>query len=394
MPKLLQNHLTVRRIEAETRPGLHADGGGLYLHVRPGSKTWIFRYAFAGRRRDMGFGPVRDVPLREARDLAYEARRQVRAGSDPLIERHGEKAAVQEARAEQHTAKHTTVEEAVRTYVQAKKGGWSPLYTSMWDSSMRLYVEPVIGKLPVHKISTEIVLQIIEPLWLTKPRLAQDLRIRLNGMLKFAIAKNWHKGPNPAAMDNLGVFLSATPKSVERPMLDYKELPAFMRELRASNHVGRDLLEFIILTGARLDEARCLPWRELKLADRWWVCPPERMKEGEEHRVPLSTAAMAVIERMQAIRQNRYVFAGPRVDILNKGAADKTLKFLRRGVTVHGFRSTFATWAGEETDYEDAMIEISIAHAVGNEVRRRYQRGDKLAKRARLMEDWAAYCAG
>jgi integrase len=384
--------LTARKLRALTAPGLYGDGGNLYLQVRgPERRSWLFRYMINGRARSMGLGHLNEVSLAEARSKAGDARKLVREGVDPLNDR-----AAAAAR-----SKVITFSEAADRYITAHESGWrSALHRAAWRSTLAIHVEPVIGKLPVEAIDTALVLKVLTPIWQTKTESASRIRGRIERVLSFATVQRWRTGPNPAQWRG-HLQLMLPPRSKVQPVkhyeaLDWREAPAFMAKLRAQDTVGARALEFAILTAARPSEARGATWDEVDLEAAFWTIPGERMKAEKAHRVPLSKAALALLESMSPMRSvGGPVFPGRSLRLpLAHPSLIRPLRRMGYGdLTVHGFRSTFRDWAAEATAYPNHVVEQALAHTIGNAVEAAYRRGDLFAKRVALMNDWAAYLA-
>jgi integrase len=386
--------LTVAKV-GSFGPGYHADGGGLYLQVAPGGgRSWIFRYQIAGRRRDMGLGSTSIVGLAEARRVAHECRRLLFEGIDPLErKRAGRSAAALEA------AKAITFRQCAEGYIAAHKAGWRDHKSQQqWEQSLAAYVYPLFGTLPVQAIDVGLVLKAIESLWTEKPETASRVRGRIESVLDWATARGYRTGENPARwrghLENLLPKRSKVRKVEHHPALPYPEIAAFVAELRQQEGVAARALEFAILTAARSGEVLGARWSEFDMANRIWTIPGDRMKAGKEHRVPLSDAAMAVVEQMAAVRLNDYVFPG-----LKKGQSASTntmfyaLRHMNRGdLTAHGFRSTFRDWCAEHTAFPAEVAEMALAHVVGDKVEAAYRRGDLFEKRRQLAEAWAKFC--
>ena len=381
--------LTALKLRKLTKPGLYSDGGNLYLQVRgPQQRSWLFRYMIQGRARSMGLGHVDDVSLVEARNKADAARKLVREGTDPLDVR-----ATEQAR-----AKAITFGEAAERYVTTQEAGWrSAEHGATWRATLAADVVPVIGKIPVEAIDTDLVLKVLNPIWRVKPETASRIRGRIEKVLSYAIVQGWRSGPNPAAWrGHLQLTLPAVRKV--RPVqhfaaCDWREAPAFMAKLREQNGMGARALEFAILTAARSGEVRGATWDEIDLERAVWTIPGSRIKAGKEHRVPLSAAALDLLRSVALLRaEGRPVFRGPKPQPMTDRALTYPLEQMgRRDLTVHGFRSTFRDWAAEATSYPNHVVEQALAHTIGNAVEAAYRRGDLFEKRAALMADWAAY---
>jgi integrase len=377
---------------------MHADGGGLYLQVTEGAdgtprKSWLFRYTLAGRERQMGLGPLSDVPLAEARDSALAARELRRAGKDPIAEREAARA---EARSV--AAKTMSFDECATAYIAAHRAGWRNLkHAAQWSSTIATYCSPVFGKLPVQLVDVGLVMKAIEPLWAAKPETASRIRGRLERILDWARIRGYRDGENPARwrghLDHLLPARGKVRRVRHHAALPYAEIPAFVAALRGRDAVAARALEFAILTAARTGEVLGATWSEIDLDARVWTIPAERMKSGREHRVPLVDRAIEIIKNMVASKQNDYIFYGDRRAALSNMSLLMLLRRIGRNVTTHGFRSTFRTWAAECTNYPREVVEAALAHVVGNKVEAAYQRGDMLDKRRPLMAQWEKYCA-
>jgi integrase len=389
--------LSAARLRSLTTPGLYGDGGNLWLQVRgPNRRSWLFRYTLDGKARVMGLGTARDVSLAEARNRADAARALLRNGVDPLAHRDAARAAVAAA-----AARAVTFHEVTERYVAAHEVGWrSTRHRADWRASMVQHVLPTLGALPIGAIDTSLVLQVLEPLWTTIPETASRLRGRIESVLSYATARGWREGPNPAVWrGHLQLMLPAVRKVRSKQhfaALDWREAPAFMAELRALERIGAKALQFLVLTAARAGEVRGATWGEIDTAAAMWTLPASRMKAGRAHRVPLSPAALTVLDEVALLRsESGPVFPGPRLrrPITSATLARALRQLGRADLTVHGFRSTFSDWAAEATSYPNHVVEQALAHTIGSAVEAAYRRGDLFAKRVALMDDWAAYLA-
>jgi integrase len=386
--------LTTIRVQQKKSRGLYGDGGGLFLQVSiGGTKSWIFRWKEAGKFRSMGLGPIHTITLAEARDKARECRKLRLDGKDPIEERKGLRAA---ARLE--TAKAMTFRECAEAYIAAKAPGWrSAQHAKQWAASLKDYVYPVFEDLPVQAIDLGLVLKAIEPVWKTRTETASRVRGRIESVLDWATVRGYREGDNPARwrghLESLLPGRSKVRRVEHHAALPYSEIGAFMAGLRQQQGVAAQALEFAILTAARTGEVIGARWDEINIADRLWTIPPERMKAGKEHRVPLSDAAMAVIERVRGSGSGQHVFPGRRGRPLSGAAMLMLLRRMGRGdLTVHGFRSSFRDWAAERTAFPAEIAEMALAHAVGSAVEQAYRRSDMFQKRRQLAEQWATFC--
>ncbi len=392
MPRTLYR-LSPLKVRTLKRKGLHADGGGLYLRVsNSGTKGWIFRFGTNGKLRDHGLGPVHTVGLAEARELAHECRKLRLQGIDPIAHKRGALAARNAA-----LAKTLTFAECAAAYVKGHEAGWrSALHGRQWISSLQRHVYPVIGALPVSAIDTATVMKVVEPLWRTVPETAGRVRQRIEAVLDWARVRGYREGENPARwrghLDRLLPARAKVQAVAHLAALPYAEIGAFMAQLRQLTSTGARALEFAILTAARTGEVLGARWPEIDLANAVWVIPAARMKNGREHRVPLSGAALRLLKGMQSAHENEFVFPGRHGPLEGKALRRVLQRLGRDSITPHGFRSCFRDWCGEVTTFPREVAEAALAHVSGDAVERAYRRGDALQKRRELMEAWAAYC--
>lgn len=385
--------LTVRTV---TRPGLHADGAGLYLQVGTrGSKSWLYRYTRNGRARTMGLGSVNAVTLAEARDLAENCRRALARGIDPIDARQEE-----HRRQRLEAARVMTFKNCAEAYIQAHEAGWrNEKHAGQWNATLANYVYPVFGDLPVQVVDTALVIRVLEPIWRTKTETASRVRGRIEAVLDWATSRKYRQGDNPARwkghMENLLPPRSKVRRVVHHPALPFEETGTFMAELRRQDGIAARGLEFQVLTAARTGEVIGARWGEFDLGKKVWTIPAERMKSGKQHRVPLSSAALAILEKMREVRQSDFVFPGAvsRKPLSSMAFLQLLKRMKRDDLTAHGFRSTFRDWAAERTGYPRDVVEMALAHTIRDRVEAAYRRGDLFEKRRRLMEDWAKYCA-
>ncbi len=362
------------------KPGMHADGGGLYLRVVEGrdglTRSWVFRF----KGRYMGLGSVHTWTLTQARERAREARQRLQDGIDPIEHRRHQRA-IQGAQ----TAKFRSFAGAAEDYMKRFEGSWkSKRHWEQWRQTLDHFILPVLGELDVASIDTEHVMKVLQPIWQAKPETASRVRGRIERILAFAGID-----PNPARWrGHLQYRLAGRNKArdvVHLAALPWREMPAFMARLGELEDIPAAALAFTILTACRLGEVLGATWDELNLEDRTWTIPKARMKRDREHRVPLSDAAMEILERMAAIRHDERVFP------ISAMALRRTLRRLKPGVTVHGFRSSFRDWASENSNVPDRVVEAALAHVVGDRTEAAYRRGDLFERRRELMQAWARY---
>ena len=379
-----------------TTPGLYADGGNLYLQVAVNgdsvARSWIFRFAIDGKRREMGLGAVHTFGLKDARAKAAELRKLVYEGRDPIAERDAQRAALAAA-----SAKRRTFDECVASYSRAHSPKWSAKHAYQWGSAMTRFASPVLGKLPVDIIDVSFVVRVLEPIWHERPEVASRLRGAIESVLAWATVRQFRSGDNPARWTNHLEELLPSRREIlpveHFAALAYRDVPGLIAKLRERSGIVGRALEFLILTASRSGEVLGARWDEIGLAERVWTVPAERMKSRREHRVPLCDRALAILNEMKLYRRNGFVFPSERRENLGESPMRELLKRLGYKATIHGMRSTFRDWAGEQTNFAREVCEAALAHAIGNKVEQAYRRGDALEKRRRLMEAWADFCS-
>lgn len=375
------NKLSDRRIKSDLPRGRYGDGGGLWLEVRDG-KRWVFLYRFEGRSRSMGLGPLRDVSLARARELARECRQNLADRIDPITRRNEGPRAV------------PTFGVVADAYIDSMAPQFRNLkHLAQWRMTLGdTYCRALRAK-RIDAIGTEDVLATLRPVWLVKPETAGRIRGRIERVIDAARAQGLRTGENPARWrGHLDHLLPRRPRMSRGHFraLPVGDLPGFLVRLRASQTVSARALEFVILTAARTGEAIGARWEEID-GDLWTV-PGARMKAGRDHRVPLTPRALDILEEMRAFG-SAWVFPGlRRARPLSNMAMLELLKDLAVPVTVHGFRSTFRDWAGDYTSHPREVIEAALAHVVGDRVEAAYRRGDALDRRRSLMLAWESYC--
>jgi integrase len=375
--------------------GMYADGGGLYLQVSAnGSRSWIFRFKQNGRSRDMGLGSLTAVSLAAAREIAADCRRKRSAGLDPIENRKAER-----LQAQLSTARSMTFDQCRDAFIEAHNSAWgNAKHRAQWTNSLTTYVGPVFGPMPIQSVDVALVTKVLEPIWSTKPETASRVRGRIERVLDWAKVRGFRQGENPARwrghLDALLPAHNKVRKVKHHAALPYAQIGAFMAALRTREAVAARALEFTILTAARTGEVLGARWDEIDFQAKVWVVPPNRMKSGREHRVPLSLLAISVLEEMQARHQEDLVFPGDRrgKPLSNMAMLMMLRRMDRADLTAHGFRSTFRDWAAECTNFPAEVAEAALAHVVGDKVEAAYRRGDLFEKRRRLMEAWAVYC--
>ena len=380
-------------------PGLHADGGGLYLRVEAaGARRWVFIVRRKDKRSEMGLGPLSDISLARARELAQEARGVAREGKDPIAERRRARAALQAV----------SFGELADQLVDDLESQWkNPKVPQQWRNTLKVDAASLRPKL-VSQITTEDVLAVLKPIWTVKPVTASRLRGRIERVLDAAKATGKREGENPARWrGHLSLLLPRGRREKRHhAALPYDQIRSFCSKLRSLRlHGARSIstlaLYFTILTAARSSEVLFAAGREIDQRQAIWTIPAERMKSGREHRVPLSASALAIAKDRIKIVGDGYLFPGLARDLqtgerkpLSNMAMSKVLDLMGYGdYTVHGFRSTFRDWGGDRTAFAREIVEAALAHIVGDEAEQAYRRSDALERRRKLMDAWAEYCA-
>jgi integrase len=385
--------------------GYYADGGGLYLNVKPdGRKYWCFRWrdrharyttpksTGVGKLREKGLGRYGryDVSLTEARELAGSCRRMLRQGKDPIEQ------ARQMSR--DGTAKNTpspTFGECITRYVNAHQSSWrNEKQAQQWSSMLNRHAAPLLT-LPVAVINADHVLECLEPIWGIKTETATRVRQRIESVLDWAARCHYRSAENPARwrghLDRVLPQPSRLKKPKSRAALHYQKLNPFMAALRNVDSLAARALELQILTATRPGDVVAAQWSEFGLKGAVWNIPASRFKANLEHTVPLSPPALRLLKNLQ--RTADYVFPGRSGSSgITTAAGMKLLKTLQPGITQQGFRITFREWAVNQSGYPAEVI----AHALGPQSKdtaaAAYLRSDLIAQRARLMSDWAMFC--
>ncbi|MGA8653668.1 MAG: integrase arm-type DNA-binding domain-containing protein [Xanthobacteraceae bacterium] len=394
MPKEV-NRLSAVKVASTKKPGFYADGDGLYLQVTDsGSRSWVFRFKTCGRTRDMGLGSLNTVGLAEARGMAAECRRQRLQGIDPIEARKSGR-----AQAQLDAARSITFDNCRDKFIASHSAAWAnDKHLKQWESTLKTYVTPVFGALPVQNVDVSLVLKVLEPIWTTKPETASRVRGRIERILDWAKARGFRQGENPARWRGHLDILLAPRGKVRRvrhhAALPYRELPGFLLKIRQRDAIAARALEFVILTAARTGEVLGARWDEIDLENKIWTVPANRMKAKREHRVPLSATALAIVKWLKVIQQNDFVFPGERRNrpLSNMSMLMMLRRIGREELTVHGFRSTFRDWAAEQTNFPREVAEAALAHVIADRTEAAYRRGDLFEKRRSLMAAWAAYC--
>ena len=376
--------LSAAKIRALKEPGRYSDGDGLILTLKaPKVGNWTLRATINGRRRDIGLGALSLVTLAEAREAAFEMRRDISRGLDPILERKRKQLVI------------PTFEEAARSVFEEQREGWkNAKHIWQWMATLERHVFPVIGDRLVNDIEGPIIREVLSPIWLEIPDTARRIKQRIGVVLDWAYANGLRATEAPIRSIARGLPKQPT-RDNHYAAMAYDHIPVFLQELRRRSSAARLALEFVVLTATRSGEVRGAKWDEVDTKNRLWTIPKDRMKMGKAHGVPLNSVTLGLLERAKPFHApcSNLIFPGRNV---MKPLSDMTLiKILRDNelpFTVHGFRSSFRDWVAEQTNHPGEVAEAALAHSVANKVEAAYRRTDYLEKRRVLMDEWSSYC--
>ena len=394
MPKriLEKTALEVSRLRDD---GVYSVGGapGLHLQIIGGSRVWVFRYRFMHQRRRMGLGSFPTVSLAAAREAARQAIALRDSGIDPLKARSDEREAARLAHAQL-----LEFDKAADAFISEHESTWrNAKHAQQWRNTLTTYASPHFGRLSVAEIDQSHVLRALSPIWKTKTETATRVRGRIEQVLDWATAHGHRTGPNPARWRGQLEHILANPEKVapvkHRAAVPVADLPAAYQQIAAVDGQSARALCFLILSAVRSGEVRGMVWSEVDLEAGLWVIPAERMKANREHRVPLSTQAVALLRTQHAAREElvEHVFPSNRKGALSDMAFTALMRRHKLAAVPHGFRSTFRDWAGETTHHPRDAVELCLAHTIDTKTEAAYRRGDMLEKRAAIMQEWADY---
>jgi integrase len=364
---------------------------GLQLLYKPSeTKYWLLRFAFNGKRHELGIGPFPEISPKEARQIAQEARTLIAKGENPLTSKLAQKAQIKALE-----RKKITFKDFALTCVMDKQSEWSSdKHAAQWTYSLEKFAFPVIGEMALDEIDTDDILKILTPIWKSKTETASRLRGRLEWILAAACTRKLRNGMNPALWrGHLQTILPAPKKMMEvrhHPALPYRALPEFLALLRNIDGVPALALEFTILNASRTGEV--LGGLRSEIDGDIWTISANRMKARKEHRVPLTGRSLEILAMAKAMDENsQYLFSRNGKPLSNM-AMPMLLRRLNSNVTVHGFRSTFRDWVSEETSHSPEVAEMALAHTIKSKVEAAYRRKDLLERRRILMQDWLDFC--
>lgn len=395
------NKLSARKVETLKETGKYSDGNGLYLRVADDGKRWIFMGTLNGKRLGLGLGSALAVSLADARDKAAENRALLAAGKDPREVRK-ELAAAEAAKNDRPRFGDFTLE-----FIETQKATWrNDKHRDQWIFTMSVkkdaegnwiddgYALPLRKKF-VDEIDTDMLLEILKPIWNTKPETARRVRGRIETILDAAKARGKRTGENPARWrGHLDHLLPAAAKLSRghHSAMPFAAVPAYVKKLQGNLTISNLAMLFTIFNASRSGEVLGAVWPEIDMDAQVWHIPAERMKNGKPHDVPLSDGAMTVLEEAEQLKRNEYVFPGARGKQLSVMALTMAMRRTGAGVyTPHGFRSAFRDWAGDETNFQRDDIEQCLAHTVRDKTERAYRRSNALLKRRQILDAWWKY---
>tara|TARA_B100000780_G_scaffold167624_1_gene117385 strand:+ start:94 stop:1410 length:1317 start_codon:yes stop_codon:yes gene_type:complete len=412
--------LTAAKVNGNLEPGKYHDGGGVGLFLRVeknGSRRWLQRTTINGKRREIGLGSPPNVSLADARDQASHNKRRVRDGLDPLTEKRNSKKAL-------------TFAEAVDIFLDVKLDEFrNEKHKNQWRSTLATYAKPTLGKLSVSEVFVQDVLQALKPIWSSKTETASRVRGRIEAVLSWATVSGYREGDNPARWrGNLSELLPNPNKVAEKkkyPALQSKDVQRWWSELIQRDAMGAKALQFIMLNASRSGEVRGMTWDELDIelektnsetapcdiaTSATWIIPAPRMKAKKEHRVALTSEAVALLRSLPRNKNCSLVFPSAKGKQLSDMTISATMRRMhaedikrdgkgymdpqiKRPAVPHGLRSTFRDWAAER-GYDRDMAEIQLSHAVGSATERSYRRTDMIERRRAMMEAWGRFVRG
>ena len=375
--------LSAAFVRTVTRPGRYCDGQGLYLLVtKTGARCWVQRLTIRGCRRELGLGGFPLVSLAEAREQALVNRRLARKGGDPLAEKRKQRGI-------------PTFEEAAAQVIAIHRPSWKDggKSAAQWESSLRTYVYPHLGKRLVSDVSTADIMTVLTPIWHDRHETARRVRQRIGAVMLWAVA-NGYRSDNPAGEAIRAALPKRNGASQHQRALSHAEVGAAIVQVRESDAslAAKRCFELLVLSACRSGEVRGARWEEIDWDTATWTVPGSRMKAGREHRVPLAARALEVLQAARELPAGSgLVFPSVRGGELSDNTLSKLLRELGIPAVPHGFRSSFRDWCGECATAPREVAEAALAHVVRNKAEAAYARSDLFERRRQLMDDWATY---
>ena len=398
MPKLAKP-LTAIEVKRLTKEGFHAVGtvAGLGLNINPqGSKSWVLRTTYGGSRRKMGLGGFPAITLAQATEKARQIKAEIDKGSDPIQAKKANKSKLISER-----AKSKTFEECARLFLDSRTFQ-SEKHSKQWESTLRTYAYPHIGKLLVSEIGIENIKAVLDPIWKSKTETASRLQGRIKSIIDYAIVSGYREKSNPALWDGFLDSIYQSPKKIKvvkhMDSMPYSKVNEFLQALRKHENISAKALEFLIFTVVRSDSVRSATWSQIDLDKGVWTIPKLLTKtKKRSHTVPLTSHAIALLSKLERFIGTDLVFPSPQLKKISDNTISKLMRDMRfnkefKGEGVpHGFRATFSTWRLERTNHTQELGELSLMHEVGDSVYQAYQRSDGLEKRRKIMRDWSNF---
>lgn len=389
----------------------HGDGGGLWLVVTKRDEngkalaaSYVFRFMLYGKSREMGLGSAWDIKLADAREKARVARVRVRIDNADVVEEKRADVKAKRDAAQVEQARRMTFRAVAAQFIRSREGEWkNAKHAWQWGQTIGV-ANNVMGSIPVADVTTPLIMQVIEPLWLTKTETASRLRGRIEAVLDYARVAGYRTdAENPARwkghLEHLLPRKSKVAPVEHFEALPYRDVAQFITELRQQGGNAARALEFAILAVARTGSVLQAEWDEFaEDGGRTWHAPAHHMKGPKDHRYPLCKRAIEIIDEMREIakrRPSKFVFQGLKD---GKPLSNMSMLMLLRRMghpelTVHGFRSTHDDWANEIEHASSELRAMALAHIVSDKVEAAYRRGDMFQQRRRLADQWCRFCA-
>lgn len=398
MPKLAKP-LTAIEVKRLAKEGFHAVGtvAGLGLSVNPqGSKSWVLRTSYGGGRRKMGLGGYPAITLAQATEKARQIRAEIDKGLDPIQAKKANKSKLIADR-----DKSKTFEECARLFLDGRTFH-NKKHAKQWESTLRTYAYPHIGKLLVSDIGIENIKAVLDPIWKKKTETASRVQGRIKSIIDYAIVSGYREKSNPALWDGFLDSIYQSPKKIKvvkhMDSMPYSKVYEFLQALKKHKTISAKALAFLILTVVRSDSVRSATWSQIDLDKGIWTIPKLLTKiKKRNHTVPLSSHAISLLNKLERFVGTDLLFPSPQLKKISDNTISKLMRDMRinkefKGEGVpHGFRATFSTWRLERTNYTQELGELSLMHEVGDSVYQAYQRSDGLEKRRNIMQDWSNF---
>jgi len=384
--------LNTKQLQTLPKDKYH-DGNGLYISIsKPGRGKWSFRYTINKKSREMGFGSYPDVSLSEARQLLFNNKQLLSKKIDPIDEKNRV-----EVLRQQQNKKFSDI---ANLYIETKKKPeWTnPKSEQQWRNTLNNYVYPILDSKPLNDINRNDIISVLHPIWRDKTETARRIQQRLFLIFAFAKIREWYTHDNPASWKEHLYHILPNPFKINKvkhhAFLRHEEVNRFYNELFEIDLFSVYALRLLILTITRTSEVIKSKFEQFDLDKGIWTLPYYNMKARKEHKVPLSNEAISIIKLMRKKHNHEYVFHNPATGKhISNGAMLVFIKkrFPHFKITVHGFRTTFRTWAEEQGKYQHYAIKFSQSHQLPDKVEKAYMRTDLMPERKIIMNDWEKY---